>query len=128
MREPVETGWNPARLSVGFTPMFEVFQNEPGGKFHFRLKSPNGETILASEAYDRKAFALNGIQSVKVHAGDLGNFEVKPAASGRWHFILRACNGQVIGSSQLYADRDNARLGISAVTKHAPGEVRDLTA
>jgi len=107
--------------------MFELFRNDAGGKFHFRLKSPNGETILASEAYAQKASALNGIQSVKRHAGESSNYEIKAAGGGKWHFILRATNGEIIGVSQLYVDRDGARLGIAAVAKHTAGEVRDLT-
>jgi uncharacterized protein YegP (UPF0339 family) len=107
--------------------MFELFRNDAGGKFHFRLKSPNGETILASEAYAQKASALNGIQAVKRHAGESSNYEIKAVSGGKWHFVLRATNGETIGSSQLYADRDGARLGIAAVAKHAAGEVRDLT-
>ena len=107
--------------------MFELFRNDAGGKFLFRLKSPNGETILASEAYERKAFAINGIQSVKRHAGESSNYEIKAASGGKWHFILRASNGEAIGSSQLYPGRDGARHGIAAVAKHAACEVRDLT-
>ena len=107
--------------------MFELFRNEAGGKFHFRLKSPNGEIILASEGYTQKASALNGILSVKRHAGESSNYEIKAAGGGKWRFVLRATNGQTIGSSQPYASRDGARLGIAAVAKHAAGEVRDLT-
>jgi uncharacterized protein YegP (UPF0339 family) len=107
--------------------MFELFRNDAGGKFYFRLKSPNGEIILTSEAYAQKASALNGIQAVKRHAGESSNYEIKPAGGGKWHFVLRATNGQTIGSSQLYANRDGARLGIAAVAKHAADEVQDLT-
>jgi len=107
--------------------MFELFRNDAGGKYHFRLKSPNGETILASEAYEQKAFAINGIQSVKRHAAESSNYEIKAASGGKWHFVLRATNGETIGSSQLYASREGARHGIAAVAKHAAGEVRDLT-
>lgn len=107
--------------------MFEVFRNGAGGKFYYRLKSPNGETILASEGYERKAFALNGIQAVKRYAAESSNYEIKPAAGGRWHFVLRACNGEPIGCSHLYPGRDGVRQGIAAVAKHVMDEVRDLT-
>lgn len=107
--------------------MFEVFRNDAGGKFYYRLKSPNGETILASEGYERKAFALNGIQAVRRHAGESSNYEIKPTSGGKWHFVLRASNGEPVGSSQLYGRRYDARHGIAAVAKHAADEVRDLT-
>ena len=43
---------------------------DAGGKFRFRLKAGNGETIASSEAYTSKAAAQNGIQSVKTNAAD----------------------------------------------------------
>ena len=43
---------------------FELFQSEKTGRYYFRLKAKNGEIILASEAYNQKAGAQNGIASV----------------------------------------------------------------
>ncbi|HEY8961864.1 MAG TPA: YegP family protein [Luteolibacter sp.] len=107
--------------------MFEVFRNDAGGKYYYRLRSPAGETILASEGYERKAFALNGIQAVKRHAVESSNYEIRPVAGGKWHFVLHACNGEPIGSSQLYTGRDGVRHGMAAVVKHVTDGIRDLT-
>jgi uncharacterized protein YegP (UPF0339 family) len=41
-----------------------------GGEFRFRLKASNRQTIAASEAYNSKASALNGVQSVRTNAPD----------------------------------------------------------
>lgn len=41
---------------------------DAGGKFRFRLKAGNGEIIASSEAYNSKASAQNGIESVKTNA------------------------------------------------------------
>lgn len=38
------------------------------GKFRFHLKAGNGEIIAASRAYDTKASAEKGIESVKTEA------------------------------------------------------------
>ena len=38
------------------------------GKFHFNLVAANGQVIATSEAYESKAAALNGIDSVKRNA------------------------------------------------------------
>jgi uncharacterized protein YegP (UPF0339 family) len=38
------------------------------GKFRFNLVAPNGQVIAASEAYETKASAINGIESVKRNA------------------------------------------------------------
>jgi uncharacterized protein YegP (UPF0339 family) len=48
---------------------FELYQDN-GGKFRFRLKAGNGQIIAVSEAYESKASALNGIESVKTNAPD----------------------------------------------------------
>jgi uncharacterized protein YegP (UPF0339 family) len=38
------------------------------GKYHFNLVASNGQVIATSEAYESKAAALNGIESVKKNA------------------------------------------------------------
>jgi len=48
---------------------FELYTDK-SGKFRFRLKASNGQIIAASEAYNSKASALNGIESVKKNAPD----------------------------------------------------------
>ena len=44
--------------------------SDKAGKYRFRLKAGNGEIIAAGEAYDTKAAALNGVESVKRNAAD----------------------------------------------------------
>jgi uncharacterized protein YegP (UPF0339 family) len=48
---------------------FELFTDK-GGKFRFNLKASNGQVIASSEAYESKAAALNGIESVRKNAPD----------------------------------------------------------
>lgn len=48
---------------------FEIYTDK-GGKFRFRLKAGNGEIIASSEAYESKASAKNGVESVKKNAAD----------------------------------------------------------
>lgn len=108
--------------------MFELFKSDASGKFHFRLKAGNGEITLSSEAYDTKASAENGIASVKTNAPIPERFAIKQLGNGKWHFVLKAGNGQVIGQSQQYASESGAKDGIASVTKSAAGEVNDLTA
>jgi uncharacterized protein YegP (UPF0339 family) len=45
-----------------------VLKKGGSGKFHFNLVASNGQVIATSEAYESKAAALNGIESVKKHA------------------------------------------------------------
>jgi uncharacterized protein len=46
---------------------FEIYKDK-GGKFRFRLKAGNGEIIAVGEAYESKASAKNGVESVQKNA------------------------------------------------------------
>lgn len=48
---------------------FELYK-DAAGKYRFRLKASNGQIIAVGEAYESKASALNGIESVKKNAAD----------------------------------------------------------
>jgi hypothetical protein len=99
------------------------------GEYQFNLKADNGQTILASEGYSTKASCENGIESVRKNAPDDGRYERLTSKNGKYYFSLKAGNGQVIGSSEMYestAGRDN---GIESVKKNAPdGKIDDQTA
>jgi uncharacterized protein len=45
-----------------------VLKKGSTGKFHFNLVATNGQVIATSEAYESKAAALNGIESVQRNA------------------------------------------------------------
>lgn len=107
--------------------MFEIYKSEKSGEFYFRLKAGNGETILGSEGYTTKAACKNGVESVKKNAGDDKRYETKEAKNGKFHFNLKSGNGQVIGSSQMYASTSGLKNGIESVKKNAASDVKDLT-
>ncbi|MBU0942478.1 MAG: YegP family protein [Bacteroidetes bacterium] len=89
-------------------------------EFQFVLKAGNGQVILASEGYTTKAACLNGIESVKKNSQVEARFDKLESKSGKPYFNLKATNGQIIGSSEMYesvASRDN---GIESVKKNAP--------
>jgi uncharacterized protein YegP (UPF0339 family) len=46
---------------------FELYQDK-SGKYRFRLKSSNGQVIAVGEAYESKAAAQSGIESVQKNA------------------------------------------------------------
>lgn len=48
---------------------FELYEDK-SGKFRFRLKAGNGEIIAVGEAYESKAGAKKGIESVMRNAVD----------------------------------------------------------
>jgi uncharacterized protein YegP (UPF0339 family) len=47
-----------------------VLKKGSTGKFSFTLVATNGQVIATSEAYESKASAVNGIESVKRNAPD----------------------------------------------------------
>lgn len=98
---------------------FELSKRK-NGEFQFNLKAGNGEIILTSEGYTTKAACLNGVESVKKNSTTDGRYEKKTAANGKFYFNLKATNGQVIGSSQMYASESGRNNGIESVKKNAP--------
>ena len=98
---------------------FEVFKDKKGETL-FRLKAGNGQIILASEGYKRKASALNGIESVRKNSQTDERFERKETRAGKFRFNLRATNGQVIGTSESYESAKARDNGIASVAKNAP--------
>ncbi|BAU71978.1 YegP family protein [Metapseudomonas furukawaii] len=90
------------------------------GQYHFNLNAGNGETILSSELYKARDSALNGIESVRSNAPREGAFEQRTASNGKFYFVLKATNGQVIGQSQMYASAASASAGVESVKKNAP--------
>jgi uncharacterized protein YegP (UPF0339 family) len=99
--------------------MFEL--KKSGDKYHFVLKSGNGQVILSSQMYASKSGAMNGIASVQKNCGDDKCFEKKTAKNGKFHFNIKSSNGQIIGSSQMYAAEAGMNNGIASVQKNAPG-------
>lgn len=106
---------------------FEI-KKRKNGEFQFNLKASNGEVILSSEGYKTKTSCIAGINSVKNNAAYNERYELKTSNNGKWFFNLKATNGRVIGTSEMYssgASRDN---GVKSVKINAPGsQIIDLT-
>lgn len=105
-----------------------VVDKRSNGEFQFNLKAGNGLVILTSEGYAAKAGCLNGVDSVRKNSQDDARYERKTASNGKPYFNLTATNGQVIGSSQMYADEAGRDNGIASVKSNAPNaELADET-
>ena len=100
-----------------------VITTRKNGEIQFNLLATNGQVILTSEGYKTKASCLNGVESVKKNAQTEARFDKKVASNGKPYFNLMATNGQVIGSSQMYANETNMKNGIASVMKNAPEAV-----
>ncbi|OJU26557.1 MAG: hypothetical protein BGN92_09610 [Sphingobacteriales bacterium 41-5] len=96
-----------------------IVSTRTNGEFQFNLQAGNGQTILSSEGYSTKTACQNGIESVKANSQDESKFEKLTASNGKPYFNLRAGNGQVIGTSQMYADESGRDNGIASVAENA---------
>ncbi|SER17978.1 YegP family protein [Pedobacter rhizosphaerae] len=97
-----------------------VITKRSNGEFQFNLKAGNGQTILASEGYSAKSSCESGIESVRKNAQDESKFEKKTSSNGKFHFNLKATNGQIIGTSEMYESTSTRDNGIESVQKNAP--------
>ncbi|WP_421939480.1 YegP family protein [Pedobacter sp.] len=102
-----------------------VITKRSNGEFQFNLKAGNGQTILTSEGYSAKSSCENGIESVKKNAQDDTKFEKKTSTNGKYYFSLKATNGQIIGSSEMYESVSARDNGIESVKKNAPDAETD---
>lgn len=105
------------------------YELKKGAKFSFVLKAGNHEVILSSQTYEAVEGAKGGIASVQKNGPDAESYEKKSSTAGQPYFVLKAANGQIIGTSEMYsgeAARDN---GIASVQANSPSTtIKDLTA
>jgi uncharacterized protein len=97
-----------------------VITKRANGEFQFNLKANNGQIILTSEGYSTKANCENGISSTKQNAQIDARFERKMSSNNKYHFSLKASNGQIIGSSEMYESEAARENGITSVKNNAP--------
>lgn len=98
---------------------FEI-KKDKSEQFRFNLKANNGQIILSSEAYTTKASCENGIESVRTNSQDDNKYKRLEAKDGSPYFNLKASNGQVIGTSEMYSSTSAMENGIASVMSNAP--------
>lgn len=79
--------------------------------FSFIYVNAEGKTIIKSENYAQKASAKNGIESVRKNCQDDDRYELKESSNGKAFFNIKSTNGQIVGTSALFAteaDRTDA--------------------
>ena len=91
----------------------------PGDKFHFTLVADNHEKVLTSETYNDRSGALAGIESVRRNSQDDAHYEKKVSARGQHFFVLKAANGEPIGTSEEYSSEAAMLDGIAVIKKLA---------
>lgn len=96
-----------------------IMTKRSNGEFQFNLKSNNGLVILTSESYTTKANCENGIESVRQCSQDNANFDRKVTKDKKKYFNLKASNGIIIGTSQMYGSDFACDKGIASVQNNA---------
>lgn len=98
---------------------FVVFEGHDG-RFFFHLRAANGAIVLQSQGYKSEAAALNGTFSVAGNGIDLDNYELKPSGETGYYFNLKAANGEIIGTSEVYSTQSNARRACEDIATLLP--------
>jgi len=107
-------------------PKFELYNS--GFHYRYRLKAVNGEIILSGEAYTSKQSCLKGIEAVKTNSPFDIRYMRLVGKDNSPYFNLKAANGEIIGTSEMYSSSGARDNGIESVKKTAPqAPVKDLT-
>lgn len=102
-----------------------VISKRKNDDYQFNLKAGNGQVILASQGYSTKTACENGIESVRKNSQDDARFERNTSSNGKPYFNLKASNGQIIGTSEMYESNASCENGIESVKKNAPDATVD---
>lgn len=102
-----------------------VITKRSNGEFQFNLKAGNGQVILTSEGYSSRASCDNGIESVRRNSQDDSKYDRKTSSNGKFYFNLKATNGQIIGTSEMYEAESGRSNGIASVKENAPDATID---
>jgi uncharacterized protein len=93
-----------------------ALKQDTAGQWYFNLHARNGAIQLTSQKYTTKASALNGAFSTSENGQSRTGFVVAPTASGNgYYFNVKAPNGQVIATSEVYATKASAERGRDSV-------------
>lgn len=98
---------------------FTVFEGN-NGLYYFNLKARNGQIVLQSQAYSTEAAAMNATFAVSESGVNSNNYDIKASADGGAYFNLRSANNEIIGTSEIYYSKSNARRARNSVIALLP--------
>ncbi len=87
-------------------------------QFMFNLIADNGQVILTSEMYTTKVSCNTGIASVQANCIYDARYDRKVSTNRKHYFNLKAANGQIIGTSEMYEAASGMETGIASVKKN----------
>lgn len=89
--------------------------------FTFIYVNAEGKTIVKSENYAQKASAKNGIESVRKNCLEDARYELKESSNGKAFFNIKSTNGQIVGTSALFATEQERAEAIAELKADAQG-------
>jgi len=96
------------------------------GDYMFNLHAGNHQIILTSQGYKSKDSCMNGVVSCQNNSSDDGKYERKTSSNDKDYFSLKAANGKIIGSSEMYERTAGMENGVESCKKHGPStEVKE---
>ncbi len=103
-----------------------IISKRSNGHFQFLLKADNGQVLLSSQGYTLLTACENGVDAVKRNCNVMRRYELKTSGNRQHFFNLKAANGQIIGTSEVYTNivsRDNGvatviRIGMIAAIEY----------
>ncbi len=105
-----------------------IITKRQSGEYQFYLVANNGQKILMSEGYTTKASCQAGIASVKLNASNDSQFDRKTSSNGKYYFNLKAKNGEIVGSSEMYESFAARENGIYSVQRNTQSnQIEDLS-
>jgi uncharacterized protein YegP (UPF0339 family) len=104
------------------------------GYFCFECLKPSQDIYFLLEAFvffvacffvkEKQFFLIQKKTAEKKEGIMSAKYEIKQAKDGKFYFNLKASNGQVILTSQMYKDKSGAKNGIASVQENA--NINDL--
>ena len=89
--------------------------------FSFSFINAAGHAVVKSENYKAKKSALSGIESVKKNCVNDARYELKETKNGKFFFNVKASNGQIVGTSMLFATEADRNGAIAELKSAGPG-------
>jgi len=89
--------------------------------FSFSFINAEGQAMVKSENYKAKKSALGGIESVKKNCVNDDRYEMKESKNGKFYFNVKASNGQIVGTSMLFATEADRGSAIVQLKTEGPG-------
>jgi uncharacterized protein YegP (UPF0339 family) len=91
------------------------------GEWRFNLKNSHSDILLKSEGYKQKASAKNGIDSVLRNGDEFPMYQLLKSGNGKYYYNLKAKNGEIIGTSVLFASEEDRNAVVNETVELLAG-------